>query len=255
MATLHVRNVPDELYERLRLTAEQNGRSIGGETIVILQTMLTGRAPGPRIPLARRRRKPPASPFEHFTPRARQVVVDAQREAAELAHAAIGTEHLLLALLRETATAIALEQFGLGADDVREAVVAAVGRGQAVGAVQRPFSPDAKKAFELALREAIRLGRDQLGPEHLLLGVLAVENGLGARIVQAREPAVERIRMSALEVAASPSASMRYGVDEFRVVELEGGGETWESQLNEAAERGYRLVQIVDRRAIFRRPW
>jgi hypothetical protein len=255
MATLHVRNVPPELYERLRLRAEQNGRSIGGQTIVILETMLAAGAAEARIPPSRRRPRKPVSPFEHFTPRARQVVVDAQEEAALMGHESIGTEHLLLALLRETRVAITLEQIGLGLDDARETVRSTVGLGNVVGATELPFSPLAKKAFELSLREALALGREQLGPEHLLLGVLGVQDGLGSKLLRACEPAVERIRMNVLEVAASPSASMRYGVDEFRVVELDGDGDTWEAQLNEAAERGYRLVQIVDRRAVFSRPW
>ncbi len=254
MATLHVRNIPDELYEQLRLTSESNGRSIGGETIVILQTMLAGGAPQPRIPPARRRSKP-VSPFEHFSPRAREVVVDAQAEAELLGHEAIGTEHLLLGLLRETKTAIALEHFGLGLEGARRAVVAAVGEGTLMGAPQLPFTAQSKKAFELALRESLRLGQPQLGPEHLLLGVLGVGEGLGAKIVLAHEPALERVRMNVLSIAASPSASMRYGVDEFRVVELEGDQAAWQTQLNETAERAYQLVQIVDRRAIFKRPW
>ena len=255
MATLHVRNVPEELYERLRLTAEHNGRSIGGETIVILQTMLAGAPAEPRLPPARRRRQRPVAAFEHFTARAREVVVHAQEEAAMMGHEAIGTEHLLLALLRETTCAIALEHAGLGLDELREEVLRVVGPGDLVGADQLPFSAGAKRAFELALREALALGRDQLGPEHLLLGVLAVEDGLGAKLVRAQEPALERIRMNVLQVAASPSASLRYGVDEFRVVDLDDEPDDWESQLNATAERGYRLVQIVDRRAIFKRPW
>ena len=255
MATLHVRSVPAELYERLRLTAERNGRSIGGETIVILQTMLEGAPAEPRLPPGRRRRKRPSAAFERFTARAREVVVDAQEEAAMMGHESIGTEHLLLALLRETTCAITLEQAGLALEDGRQEVLRAVGRGNLVGAEQLPFSAPAKQAFELALREALALGRDQLGPEHLLLGVLAVEDGLGAKLVRAREPALERVRMNVLQVAASPSASLRYGVDEFRVVDLDGEPDDWESQLNATGERGYRLVQIVDRRAIFRRPW
>jgi hypothetical protein len=254
MATLHVRNIPDELYERLRLTSEKNGRSIGGETIVILQTMLAGTLPVPRIPPARRRVKP-SSPLENFSPRARQVVVDAQEEAARLGHESIGTEHFLLALLRETRTAIALEHVGLTLEGAREAVVTAVGEGDLVGAAHLPFSPHAKKALELAVRESIRLSQQTAGPEHLLLGILEVRDGLGAQIVLAHEPSVERIRMNVLQIAASPSASMRYGVDEFRVVELDGDPGQWQSKLNESAELGYELVQIVDRRAIFRRPW
>jgi ATP-dependent Clp protease ATP-binding subunit ClpC len=216
--------------------------------------MLAGGAPRTSLPPLRRRAKP-ESPFQHFDPRAREVVVDAQEEAIDLGHEAVGTEHLLLALLRETKTAIALEPFGLGREGARDAVVDIVGEGKLMGATQLPFSAQTKKAFELALRESLRLGCEQLGPEHLLLGVLGVEKGVGARILLAHEPSPGRIRRNVLWVAASPSASMRYGVDEFRVAELEGDHDAWQSQLNEAAERGYQLVQIVDRRAIFKRPW
>jgi plasmid stability protein len=254
MATLHVRNVPDELYERLRLTAERNGRSIGAETIVILQTMLAGEASPPPLPPARRRGKP-KSPFEHFSPRSRELIVEAQAEAAGLGHESIGTEHLLLGLLHETKIAIALEPIGLTLEGAREEVVQAVGEGKWVGAEQVPFSALAKKALELALRESLRLGRSVLAPEHLLLGVLGVEEGVGARIVLEHERSLERVRMNVLQVAANPAASLRYGVDEFRVVELEGDPSAWQSQLNETGQRGYKLVQIVDRRAIFRRSW
>ena len=254
VANLHVRNVPDELYEQLRVAAERRGRSIGGETIVILQTMLAGSAPDPAQPVFRRRARR-GSAFQHFSPRAREVVVDAQEESERLGHEVLDTEHLLLGLLRETRTAIALGQLGLTLDVGRAAVVEAVGMGNLVGELQRPFTPLAKKAFELALRESFKLGCEQLGPEHLLLGVLDVPEGVGAKIVRAHEPSVERIRGIVLRVAASPSASTRFGVDEFRVVELAGDSDAWETQLNEAAERGYELVQIVDRRAIFKRPF
>src|SRR6476469_9569559 len=105
MATLHVRNFPDALYERLRGNAERNGRSIGAETIFLLQSAaLAGMTAGyPATRRRRRGRKQPAAPFEHFSPRARQLVARAHEEARELGSNAIGTEHLLLGLLRDTA--------------------------------------------------------------------------------------------------------------------------------------------------------
>jgi ATP-dependent Clp protease ATP-binding subunit ClpA len=254
MATLHVRNVPDELYERLRLQAGRNGRSIGGEIIVMLQTLLVGGGVKSPLRMTRRGRKAKA-PFEHFDPRARLVVLDAREEAQRLGHGAIGTEHLLLGLLRETKTAVALEPIGLDLDAAREAVEQATGRGEESSGAELPFTADAKKAFELALRESLRLGHDSLEPEHILMGVLAVEDGLGARIVAKHEPAAERVRFNVLQAAANPQASLRFGVDQFRVVELEGAPEEWESQLNAAGERGYQLAQIIDRRAIFKRAW
>src|SRR5262249_53664662 len=130
MATLHVRNFPDELYAKLRLQAESSGRSIGAEVIAQLQNSLVV-LPLHRGAVGRRRRgRAGTTPFEHFSPRARQVVVDAQDEARELGHDHIGTEHLLLALLRErtTVAARALERAGIDHASVREAIEEAVGR-------------------------------------------------------------------------------------------------------------------------------
>ena len=254
MATLHVRNVPDELYERLRTQAARNGRSIGGEIIVMLEAMLAGGSPRSqrRMRRGRRERK---EPFEHFSPRAREVVVDASEEARELGHDAIGTGHLLLGLLHETRIVIALGQIGVTLDDVRDAVVREAGRGESRARRQLPFDAAAKKAFEIALRESLRARCEALDPEHILLGVLDVDDALGARILAEYEPALERVRFNVHEIAANPSASLRYGVEQFRIVELEGTPEAWESQLNAAAERGFLLAQIIDRRAIFKRPW
>jgi ATP-dependent Clp protease ATP-binding subunit ClpA len=254
MATLHVRNVPDELYERLRAQAERNGRSIGGEVIVMLEAMLaSGSLPSQRR--IRRRHRERKEPFEHFSPRAREVVVDASEEARELGHDAIGTEHLLLGLLHETPLAIALGQIGVTLDGAREAVVREAGRGETRSGRQLPFDPAAKKAFEIALRESLRAHCEALDPEHILLGVLDVDDGLGARILAAHEPALDRVRFNVREIVSNPSASLRYGVEQFRIVELEGTPDEWESQLNAAAERGFLLAQIIDRRAIFKRPW
>src|SRR5262249_16291260 len=103
MATLHVRNFPDALYARLRAEAERHGRSIGAQVIAELQTAAVT-APTAKYAAIRRRRgrKAPSTPFEHFSPRARQAVARAQDEARELGHAAIGTEHLLLGVLDDS---------------------------------------------------------------------------------------------------------------------------------------------------------
>jgi ATP-dependent Clp protease ATP-binding subunit ClpA len=254
VATLHVRNVPDELYERLRRQAERNGRSIGGEVMVMLQALLTAPTVQPQFG-TRRRRSEPKAPFEHFSPRAREVVLDAREEARRLGHDAIGTEHLLLGLLHEAKVAIAFDAIGLDLDRAREAVERVAGRGETPAEAQLPFNSAAKKAFELALRESLRLRHDSLGPEHILCGVLEVDDALGASIVAEHEPAFDRVRSNVFAIAASSSASLRFGGDQFKVVELDGAPPEWESELNEAAERGYQLVQIIDRRAIFRRPW
>ena len=112
--------------------------------------------------------------FERFTGRARQVVVLAQDEARALNHDYIGTEHILLGLLREEEglAARVLESLDVTVDDVRAHVERIVGRGHEARLGQIPFTPRAKKVLELALREARSLGHNYIGTEHILLGSL-----------------------------------------------------------------------------------
>src|SRR5437867_12711807 len=112
--------------------------------------------------------------FERFTDRARRVVVLAQEEARLLDHNRIGTEHLLLGLIREGEgiAAQALESMDISLETVRQQVVEIIGRGQTVPTGHIPFSPRAKKVLELALREALQLGHNYIGTEHLLLGLI-----------------------------------------------------------------------------------
>jgi ATP-dependent Clp protease ATP-binding subunit ClpC len=140
--------------------------------------------------------------FERFTERARQVVVLAQDEARALRHNYIGTEHLLLGLLREEEglAARTLEWFGIGVEEVRGLVRSMVGEGHAAVTGQIPFTPRAKKALELGLREALSLGHKYIGTEHVLLGFLREGEGVGVEILEklgARPAAVhdEVIRM------------------------------------------------------------
>ena len=111
--------------------------------------------------------------FERFTERARQVVVLAQDEARALKHNYIGTEHLLLGLLREEQglAARVLESLGVTVEEVRIQVARIVGQGDELAMGQIPFTPRSKKILELSLREALSLGHDYIGTEHLLLGL------------------------------------------------------------------------------------
>ncbi len=113
--------------------------------------------------------------FERFTERARKVVVLAQEEARHFNHNYIGTEHLLLGLLREDegVAARALGSLNVTLDEVREQVESIVGRGEEETGGQAPFAPRSKRALESALREALQLGRDYSGTEHILLGLIA----------------------------------------------------------------------------------
>ena len=126
--------------------------------------------------------------FERFTERARRVLVLAQDESRGLGHGEIGTEHLLLALIHEGdgVAARALASFGVSLPAARQEVVTAVGRGSVESAATPPFTRPAKAALERALREALLLGHNYIGTEHMLLGLLRVEGGgTAARVVAA----------------------------------------------------------------------
>ena len=122
--------------------------------------------------------------FERFTERARQVVVLAQDEARALKHNYIGTEHILLGLLRENdgLAAQALQSIGLWLDRARAAVVAGEGGSEAIDG-QIPFTPDAKRLLERSLREAVRMSHNYIGTEHLLLGLLRLEESVGYKVL------------------------------------------------------------------------
>ena len=109
--------------------------------------------------------------FERFTDRARRVVVLAQDEARGLKHNYIGTEHLLLGLITEGegVAAKALETMGIKGDAVRKSVIEIIGEGEKPVEGHIPFTPRAKRVFELSLREALQLGHNYIGTEHLLL--------------------------------------------------------------------------------------
>src|ERR1700736_5336016 len=109
--------------------------------------------------------------FERFTEEARQVVVLAQEESRTLRHNYIGTEHILLGLLRveDELASPALASLCVTVEEVRSQVVQIVGSGDEVTSGQIPFTPRAKKVLELALREALSLGHNFIGPEHILL--------------------------------------------------------------------------------------
>ncbi|MDQ3999422.1 MAG: ATP-dependent Clp protease ATP-binding subunit, partial [Actinomycetota bacterium] len=123
--------------------------------------------------------------FERFTERARKVVVLAQEEARHFNHNYIGTEHLLLGLLREDegVAARALGSLNVTLDEVREQVESIVGYGEEGSGGQAPFTPRSKKVLELALREALQLGHNYIGTEHILLGLVRESEGVAARVL------------------------------------------------------------------------
>jgi len=145
--------------------------------------------------------------FERFTERARQVVVYAQEEARELRHTYIGTEHILLGLLREQEglAARVLESFDLTVERVRGQVVRIVGSGEEVTSGQIPFTPRAKKVFEMALRESLSLGHNYIGTEHILLALVRENEGVGARILLDFDADPERVRNEVRRMLSGPA--------------------------------------------------
>ena len=146
--------------------------------------------------------------FERFTERARQVVVLAQDEARSLRHNYIGTEHLLLGLLREEEglAARVLDFLGVTLEDTRTRVRKAVGEGESDAPVtgQIPFTPHAKHALELALREALSLGHGYIGTEHVLLGLVRVDEGVGVEVLNGLGATPQVVRDSLIRMLSGP---------------------------------------------------
>jgi ATP-dependent Clp protease ATP-binding subunit ClpC len=147
--------------------------------------------------------------FERFTERARQVVVLAQDEARTLRHNYIGTEHLLLGLLREERglAAHALDALGITEEAARARVAEIVGQGAGITTGQIPFTPRAKEVLELALREALSFGHNYIGTEHILLGLVRENGGVGARILLDLGVDADQVRGALLPLLSGPSSS------------------------------------------------
>ena len=158
--------------------------------------------------------------FERFTERARKVVVLAQEEARQFNHNYIGTEHLLLGLLREDegVAARALSSLNVTLDEVREQVESIVGYGEEGTGGQAPFTPRSKKVLELALREALQLGHNYIGTEHILLGLVRESEGVAARVLSNLDVDPDKVRRE--------------------VVRMLGGGRSGRGRGGEAAAGG-----------------
>ena len=203
--------------------------------------------------------------FERFTERARQVVVLAQDEARGLKHNYIGTEHILLGLLRmeEGLAARVLESLNVAVEDVRAQVARIVGEGEEVAAGQIPFTPRAKKVLELSLREAISLGHNYIGTEHILLGIMRENEGVAARILLDFGVDAETVRTAVLGLVGVeepeqplrrvPRARARRRPRwEYRVAATE---DDLEGQLSALGAQGWELVlRLDDGRLVFKRP-
>lgn len=140
--------------------------------------------------------------FERFTDRARRVVVLAQEEAKMLNHNYIGTEHILLGLIHEGEglAAQALESVGVSLDAVREQVQDIIGQGQQPPSGHIPFTPRAKKVLELCLREALQLGHNYIGTEHILLGLIREGEGVAAQVLVRLGADLNKVRQQVLQM-------------------------------------------------------
>ena len=140
--------------------------------------------------------------FERFTDRARRVVVLAQEEAKQLNHNYIGTEHILLGLIREGdgIAAKALAELSISIDNVREQVQEIIGQGQTAPTGHIPFTPRAKKVLELSLREALQLGHNYIGTEHILLGLIREGEGVAAQVLVKLGADLTRVRQTVIQL-------------------------------------------------------
>ena len=147
--------------------------------------------------------------FERFTDRARRVVVLAQEEARLLNHNYIGTEHILLGLIHEGegVAAKALESLGISLDKVRQQVEEIIGAGQSPPSGHIPFTPRAKKVLELSLREALQLGHNYIGTEHILLGLIREGEGVAAQVLVKLGADLGRVRQQVIQLLSGYSGA------------------------------------------------
>ena len=151
--------------------------------------------------------------FERFTDRARRVVVLAQEEARLLNHNYIGTEHILLGLIHEGegVAAKALESLGISLEKVRQQVEEIIGAGQSPPSGHIPFTPRAKKVLELSLREALQLGHNYIGTEHILLGLIREGEGVAAQVLVKLGADLGRVRQQVIQLLSGYTGGKESG--------------------------------------------
>jgi len=147
--------------------------------------------------------------FERFTDQARRVVVVAQEESRKLGHDYIGTEHILLGILGagESVAVQALASLGVSQEAAREQVEEIVGRGSHQVSGHIPFTPRAKKVLELSLREAIQLGHNYIGTEHILLGLIREGEGVAAQVLTRLGADLNRTRQQVIQLLHGPQGA------------------------------------------------
>jgi ATP-dependent Clp protease ATP-binding subunit ClpC len=187
--------------------------------------------------------------FERFSEQARQVVVLAQEEARTLKHNYIGTEHILLGLVREQegVAARVLESLDITLERVRAQVVRLVGSGDEFTQGQIPFTPRAKRVLELALREAVSLNHRYIGTEHILLGLVRENEGVGARVLLDFDADSEKIRdevVRLLPEAATTGEGPLYEPGSQGLVEVLGHALARAGRDGRAADSGDLLLEL-----------
>jgi len=199
-----------------------------------------------------------ASRFEKFSERARRVLTIAQEEARNLNHSYIGTEHILLGLVREEdgVAARVLTNLGIGLGKVRSAVEFIIGRGEKPGSGETGLTPRAKKVIELAIDEARQMGHNYIGTEHLLLGLLREGEGVASSVLDSFGITLERARAEVAHILTQGTPKTRLTRSTSRTPALDQLG----IDLTEAARKGKldpiigrhkeieRVIQILSRR-------
>jgi len=149
--------------------------------------------------------------FERFTDRARRVVVLAQEEARHLNHNYIGTEHILLGLIHEGegVAARGLQSLDIDLDAVRSQVTEVIGQGQQSPSGHIPFTPRAKKVLELSLREALQLGHNYIGTEHILLGLIREGEGVAAQVLEKLGADLPKVRQTVIQLLSGAEGEER----------------------------------------------
>ncbi len=181
--------------------------------------------------------------FERFTDRARRVVVLAQEEARQLNHNYIGTEHILLGLIHEGegVASHALESLEISLEAVRTQVQEIIGKGDQAPSGHIPFTPRAKKVLELSLREALQLGHNYIGTEHVLLGMLREGEGVAAQVLVKLGADLNKVRQQVIQLLSGYSSGYTSGSSSSRETAgaASGSGSEQSSQTGSAVLNQY----------------
>ncbi|NUP66362.1 MAG: NDP-hexose 4-ketoreductase, partial [Nonomuraea sp.] len=188
--------------------------------------------------------------FEKFTGQARRAIVLAQEEARTLNHNFIGTEHILLGLIHEGegVAAKALESLGVSLQEVRLQVEEIAGQSRPAESEHIPFTPRAKKVLELSVREAVQLGHDYIGTEHILLGLIRESEGMAARVLVQLEADPGRVRNWILQSLAGRASGATAVPPAFQKspLPITGSLDRFGRNLTQAAREG-KLDPVIGR--------